>query len=391
MSKSVATTIGSFSTRLGGICAALSALTLPPSVAAAEPYPPLRRSETLDSHRIGRLPTEERAVLRVEWRAAATGGDEARAVQAMLDSVRRMEVTVVEIGHLIRTIPSSPPAAAAVISEAGESEGRDSRWIAANIAAASLLALWWYRRRKLTKNSAAAATANTTPEVVPPAGEGAIADTPVATAPTRVPARSGPPPPSPRPAAESTPIDFSLEEADPEAVARENARLEKLPPAAPFADASQPSESNLEPNLELAEIMLSMGLEQSAARTLVEYAEAHPRDAVYHWLKLLGIYRQAGMRQDFTETAEKLRKNFNIQADDWEREGAGDSPTLEKFPRVAQHVQQIWVRRAECINYLQRLLEDNREGERAGFPQPVAEEMLLLVEILKETSGANRP
>jgi hypothetical protein len=41
-------------------------------------------------------------------------------------------------------------------------------------------------------------------------------------------------------------------------------------------------------------------------------------------------------------------------------------------------------------DYLRHLLEDNREGSRAGFPQPVAEEILLLIEILKATSGADQ-
>ena len=40
--------------------------------------------------------------------------------------------------------------------------------------------------------------------------------------------------------------------------------------------------------------------------------------------------------------------------------------------------------------YLRHLIEDNRDGARAGFPQSVAEEILLLVEILKETSGADQ-
>ena len=58
-------------------------------------------------------------------------------------------------------------------------------------------------------------------------------------------------------------------------------------------------------------------------------------------------------------------------------------PTLENFSRVAEHVQEIWPRQDECIDYLARLLEDNRDGERAGFPQAVAEEILLLIDILK--------
>ena len=112
--------------------------------------------------------------------------------------------------------------------------------------------------------------------------------------------------------------------------------------------------------------------------------------ALHHWLKLLGIYRKRGLHKEFAETAEKLRLNFNIQAEDWAKPATGEVPTLEKFSRVAEHIQKIWVQPAECIDYLRRLLEDNRDGERAGFPQSVAEEMLLLIEILKQTSGVDQ-
>ena len=149
-------------------------------------------------------------------------------------------------------------------------------------------------------------------------------------------------------------------------------------------------EVDVEPTLQLAEIMLSMGLEQGAAQALVEYTEANPRHALYHWLKLLGIYRKRGLHKEFAETAEKLRQNFNIQAEDWAKPSSGEAPSLEKFSRVAEHVQKIWLQPAECIDYLRRLLEDNRDGERAGFPLSVAEEMLLLIEILRQTSGVHQ-
>jgi hypothetical protein len=179
-------------------------------------------------------------------------------------------------------------------------------------------------------------------------------------------------------------IDFSLEEADPEVVARENARL--LVPRAVSAPKppQTPQETNVEPTLQLAEIMLSMGLEQGAAQTLIEYIEANPRHAVYHWLKLLGIYHSRGLQKEFVETAEKLRTHFNIQAEEWGKPAEAEAPALENFSRVSEHVQKTWAQPEECITYLRHLLEDNREGARAGFPQAVAEEILFLVEILKD-------
>jgi len=182
-------------------------------------------------------------------------------------------------------------------------------------------------------------------------------------------------------------IDFVLEEADPGSFVEET--LVAAKPVTPAAPKPAPGK-NVEPTLQLAEIMLSMGLEQGAAQALVEYSEANPRHAVYHMLKLLGIYRKRGLHDEFTATAEKLRKNFNIQAEDWGASERGAGSTLENFSRVAEHIQSIWTRPDECIPYLRHLLEDNRDGARAGFPQSVAEEMLLLVEILKETSGTTQ-
>jgi hypothetical protein len=181
-------------------------------------------------------------------------------------------------------------------------------------------------------------------------------------------------------------FDFSLEEADPEVVERENAKLLALRPASPPEAPPTPpaaQKTDLEPTLQLAEIMLSMGLEQGAAQALIEYTEANPRHAIYHWLKLLGIYRGRGMQKEFAVTAEKLRLYFNIQAAEWGTPVMSEAPTLENFSRVSEHVQKIWSQPEECITYLRHLLEDNREGARAGFPQSVAEEILLLVEILK--------
>ena len=181
-------------------------------------------------------------------------------------------------------------------------------------------------------------------------------------------------------------FDFSLEEADPEVVARENAKLQALRPVSPSeTPPTTPAAQkvDVEPTLQLAEIMLSMGLEQGAAQALIEYTEANPRHAIYHWLKLLGIYRSRGMQKEFAVTAEKLRLYFNIQAAEWGPPAVSEAPALENFSRVSEHVQKIWTQQEECITYLRRLLEDNRDGVRAGFPQSVAEEILFLVEILK--------
>lgn len=421
MSKPAAATASPCQLPGGGFRTVLATLFLLPSISlAANPDPALRRSDQLDVRRLGKVSEDERSVLRVEWHAGLAGVEETRSVEHMLDRLRRLEGSIGDVDRLIRDMPLQTPGRAATVPDAAEApdaDGYDIRLAAANLAALALVALWWFRRRKsATRAEAGSASA---PGKVAPGAASAVAAPPVPASPATAPSTLTPPaetslaapdpaaaraepvatasldaqarPSEPFPASETQIFDFSLEAADPEVVARENARLQAARPVAGApTPARAPQETDVEPTLQLAEIMLSMGLEQGAAQALSEYIEANPRHAVYHCLKLLGIYRSKGLRKEFTETAEKLRKHANIQAEEWGKAGSGAAPTLENFSRVAEHVQKIWTQPRECTDYLRHLLEDNRDGARAGFPQAVAEEILFLIEILKEASGAGQ-
>jgi hypothetical protein len=434
MRKSVATFLSRCQQQTGHALAALLLLTLMPAagVEAAEPAPSLQRSELLDTRRLGKLSEEERAVLRIEWRAGLARVEETRGLQDIMDKLRRMEGSLAAVSVLVRNMPATKSIAEPMVQVSDNTDDYDWRLMSANIAALTLVAVWWFGRRKSLRAKAAVG-GNDGPASVT-AGPAIPPDTAVTSTlkvasplarelPLKTTAPSAPPPDPivARPEAadlQATPvappqppqdtadalgkpeqadssesvgtsptIDFSLEEAEPEAVAALVARQRKMPAVqAPTAVGSVP-EKAVEPTLQLAEIMLSMGLEQGAAQALLEYSEANPRHAIYHLLKLLGIYRKRGLQKEFTEAAEKLRKNFNIQAEDWAVPGTGEAPTLEKFSRVAEHVQTIWTQPEECISYLRHLIEDNRDGARAGFPQSVAEEILLMIEILKDNSG----
>jgi hypothetical protein len=398
MSKRAATTVSFSRMSVGWFCAAWSAMTLmAPTALAATADPKLQRSEQMDMRRLGKVPDDERSVLRVEWHASVQAGEERRAVQEMLDSLRRMQGTVDEISRLIRDIPPQKSMAAAATMEASESHFDGKTLALAGSAVIGLLAFWWFRRRDLAAPSGAPPISEVPPEAGPPV----VAETPGTRSPTapapvartilkpaEIPTQRQSGPSVPPHKGDGGSIDYSMEEADPESIARESEKLEKLQALDRRKAPERKNNSNIEPTLELAGIMLSLGLEQGAAQTLVEYIDANPRQALHHSFKLLEIYRDSGHRKDFKEAAEKLRQNFNIQAEDWMRESVAEAPTLEGFSRLSQHIQEIWSRPTECINYLQNLLEDNREGARAGFPWPVAEEILLLIDILKETSGA---
>lgn len=437
MSKPVASTVAASARRARILRRALGALALLPAIALSAPLPTpvLRPAERIDLRRTGNVGEEERALLRVEWRAAQSADDEAQSVGRMLDSLRRMEGTVAELGRLMRALPARGAVAPPIATDDAEATLNPGLLAAAAGILVALAGGGLLRRRRK------AASAPEMPRTEPPRRAAAPRvdplplTSPVAEAPpTLPPAATAPPareavvatdrgaaatfvagsadgvaapdgapdavPPAPtidEAAVDlSSPgpmtIDFSLEEEEPDVVARANARVPVLRKRG--SDSHVPErrqELNVEPTLQLAEIMLSMGLQQGAAQALVEYAEANPRQAVYHWLKLLAIYREGGQHEDFAQTADKLRRHFNIRAGEFASADAGSEGSLENFPRILTHVEEIWRNPAECVPYLRHLLEDNREGSRTGFPQPVAEDILLLIELLGGTAAPGGP
>ena len=133
--------------------------------------------------------------------------------------------------------------------------------------------------------------------------------------------------------------------------------------------------------IELANIMTSMGLAESAAQTLVEHIRENPRQSLHHWLKLLDLHRLNGNRDEFERSTEEMRQYFNVRADDWDRTpSATPRSSLENYTHIRAKLVEVW-RQPECVEFLQSLMMDNREGTRTGFPLPVAEEILLLIAI----------
>ncbi|MEW6165296.1 MAG: hypothetical protein AB1642_09565 [Pseudomonadota bacterium] len=159
-----------------------------------------------------------------------------------------------------------------------------------------------------------------------------------------------------------------------------------VPSSAP-AHASRAGESSdsVDQALELAEIMLSMGLGHGAAQTLAEQIRSEPKQALRHWLKLLEIYRSNGQQEEFERSAEELRQHFNVQPEDWQPRPESQR-SIANYPHISARLTQLWGKPG-CLAFLENLLDDNRGGARSGFPQSVAEELLLLVAMVK--SGGN--
>ena len=158
------------------------------------------------------------------------------------------------------------------------------------------------------------------------------------------------------------------------------------------------------PVMELAEIMLSFGRVKGAAQALQEYIDASPQEALKPWIRLMEIYRTAGMRHEFEKLARELNKNFNVEVQKWDMEAAAPAEVdvvldtesarphsslrvegIESMPAIMEQVLIRWDS-GDVSTYLDQLLRDNRGGTRLGFALPVVADILFLVE-LKEISN----
>jgi len=153
------------------------------------------------------------------------------------------------------------------------------------------------------------------------------------------------------------------------------------------------------PVMELAEIMLSFGRVKGAAQALQEYIDHNPQEALQPWIRLMDVYRMAGMRTEFEAVSRDLNQHFNVEVQSWEdaTEGAERGSlevgqplaprpqTLEDLPRLVNTIVDLWSS-GDVVGYMYQLLRDNRGGQRAGFTLPVVEDVLFLIE-LKETAN----
>jgi Tfp pilus assembly protein FimV len=349
--------------------------------AGASPDVSLTLATDLNLERAGTIDAARRATLLRERELLLSLEDATVAQLAMADKIQRMEAYVGElqqrVADLDRQLQSSRQASAGSAAPltsanaAGHIEAEASRptrsaladWgIPAVLGSAALALLLLLRARGRRSPSAIHA-----PVEAPPAHRELE---PLSIAPARE--------------------ALSLRESAPDGLAAERAAVPfeaSLPaPDAPDQRAGQLDvtlSDDHESALELAEIMLSFGRTQGAVQTLADYVESNPKKAVQPWLKLLDVYRDAGMRDEFETLAQQLHVTFNIETQTWDggRRGAS-AETLEGYPHVVERLSAAWPEQA-CLDYLNQLLRDNRDGARTGFPLPVIAEITFLAALLE--------
>ena len=162
-------------------------------------------------------------------------------------------------------------------------------------------------------------------------------------------------------------------------------------PKAIDSAAAEPAEEH-QSAVELADIMMSFGRLHGAADTLSEFIRGNPKQAVTPWLKLLEVYRAAGLRAEFDAMAKEFNKTFNVITVTWDNydDLRMNTVSVEHMPHIIAHIEQTW-RTRDCQVYLQRLLRDNRAGTRMGFPFSVIDDILMLSAVLEEELGPALP
>lgn len=173
---------------------------------------------------------------------------------------------------------------------------------------------------------------------------------------------------------------------------------------------SLPGFAEPNPVMELADIMLSFGRVKGAAQALQEYIDNNPQEALQPWIRLMDVYRLAGMRDEFEAVAQNLNQHFNVEVQSWDAsrpdevldfvldagtaslvepprqssEGNLLESGLEEMTRIMECVVRLWPDDEYVLEYLNQLLRDNRGGQRQGFSLVVVDDILFLIE-LKET------
>jgi hypothetical protein len=335
--------------------ALLAAMALSTSAIAADalPEPSLQLSRQLTLQPPGQVADEtERALLRVEWKAAQSDVEESAAVDDMMLRLQRLGHSMAELRTQIAKVPSAPrimPQPVPLVAPPPEAEPGYWPWAVGVIAALALVAAL---RRRFRRRAPIDET---------------IFDPQDATHTAVLP-------------------DILLKEpqrtlAPPTIASEPGPADDDRPPAEVDRSPAPPGDDQIP--LELADILASMGLVDGAIKTLEEFIREHPRRALGHWLKLLDVYRRAGMQKEFEAAATSLNQHFNVAPSEWGLPNpAAPAFALERYPHLRSRVEHLWRRRG-CNDYLTQLLEDNRDGTRSGLPQSVVEEILFLQAILR--------
>jgi hypothetical protein len=104
--------------------------------------------------------------------------------------------------------------------------------------------------------------------------------------------------------------------------------------------------------------------------------ETRPMPAV--WVMLLDLARTHGREQTFRDLAAEFHQRFNVRTPAWSGYPPDrGEPGLEAHPRLVKEITLAWGTH-ECGRLLDRLLYDNRGGNRTGFTLNAYNDLIAL-------------
>lgn len=343
----------------------------------------------------GAVQDAERDILRMEFRMLAALNEQATAQLAAAEKLRSMEEAFGDLqrqvggfaqrveqesGVVAAKTPIPPPAApVAAATDSGMDGGGPSRWSVYGALGGMLLGLlgWFGWQRFGVRRGSVEREFPVLPEtgpepVVPPPQQAAIPPAPGQGI------ELDEPPREPALSFEAVPPAPPVEPSPPVAVRDPTGSLEAT---------SLDEHFEASPVMELAEIMLTFGRVKGAAQALQEYIDHNPQEALQPWVRLMDVYRLAGMREEFETVARNLNRNFNVEVQFWGGdsapavdEGSPRARSIEDIRHVMARVEELWPT-GNADGYLHQLLRDNRGGQRLGFPLPVVEDILFLIDL----------
>jgi hypothetical protein len=147
---------------------------------------------------------------------------------------------------------------------------------------------------------------------------------------------------------------------------------------------TQVEEHDSESILREAKMLMAQGSPEDAMEHLKWAIRAKSKAGINVWLYLLEVLRQQNLKLDFEKFAFEMHQNFNVMTPLWEQRTVPMvvAQSLEDFPYIVKFLTTKWPNE-KIIPYLEKLIQDNRGGERSGFSQAVIEEILLLIVVLK--------
>jgi pilus assembly protein FimV len=139
-----------------------------------------------------------------------------------------------------------------------------------------------------------------------------------------------------------------------------------------------------------AEFWISLNDPQRAIEILEQQSDADHPESPVPWLYLLDLYREVKNKEKHDALRERFIRLFNANIAKYGESIQTTQPQIiEEFPHLMSKICALW-NKDGIVEFLESLLIDDRDGERAGFDLSVYREILLLISIAHELEGLRR-